>query len=116
MLGVDLFNCFPSGAGGFKQSTGATYPILLDAALNTGGNMRTLYGERDHYVVINREGIVRYQANDRWPYGDGYQLDEIRGCVDSLVTAVAGPDRRRLLGPEPARTPRPEGGSERKRP
>jgi flagellar hook capping protein FlgD len=88
VIGADLFNCAQSGLGGFKQNTGATYPLLLLASVNTGGNIQTLYGERDHYVVINKQGIVRYQANDRWPYGDGYHLDEIRGCVDSLVTPV----------------------------
>jgi hypothetical protein len=91
VLGADLFNCSPSSLGSsFKQATGATYPLLLNASLATGGNIQTLYGERDHYVVINKQGIVRYQANDRWPYGNGYHLNEIRGCVDSLVTAVVG--------------------------
>ena len=88
VIGADLFNCTQSGLGSFKQNTGATYPLLLLAAVNTGGNIQTLYGERDHYVVINQRGIVRYQANDRWAYGNGYHLDEIRGCVDSLVTPV----------------------------
>ncbi len=86
LLGADLFNCSASNLGSFKQSTGATYPMLLNAASATGGNILTLYGGRDHYVVISKQGIVRYQANDRWPYGDGYHLDEIRGCVDSLVS------------------------------
>ena len=90
VLGADLFNCTPSGLGSFKQFTGATYPLLLNAATPTGGNIFTLYGERDHYVVINRVGIVRYQANDRWPFGNGYHLDEIRGCVDSLFAPVVG--------------------------
>jgi hypothetical protein len=90
VLGADLFNCAPSGLGSFKQTTGATYPLLLNAAIPTGGNIYALYGERDHYVVINKQGIVRYQANDRWPFGNGYHLDEIRGCVDTLLTAVVG--------------------------
>ena len=97
VVGADLFNCTPSGLGTFKANTGATYPLLLLASVSTGGNIQTLYGERDHYVVINKQGIVRYQANDRWPYGDGYHLDEIRGCVDSLVTATVG------VGEAPAR-------------
>jgi flagellar hook capping protein FlgD len=88
VLGADVFNCTPTGLGTFKQNTGGTYTLLLLASVNTGGNIQTLYGERDHYVVINKQGIVRYQANDRWPYGNGYHLDEIRACVDSLVTPV----------------------------
>jgi len=90
VVGADLFNCTPSSLGGFKQNTGATYPLLLLASVSTGGNIQTLYGERDHYVVINKQGIVRYQANDRWPYGNGYHLDEIRACVDTLVTPTVG--------------------------
>jgi hypothetical protein len=90
VLGADLFNCTPSSLGTFAQNTGTTYPLLLNAATSTGGNIQSLYGERDHYVVINKQGIVRYQANDRWPYGNGYHLDEIRGCVDTLVTSVVG--------------------------
>lgn len=108
VIGADLFNCAPSGLGTFKQNTGAAYPLLLNAATATGGNIQTLYGERDHYVVINKQGIVRYQANDRWPYGNGYHLDEIRGCVDTLVTnlvAVGGVAPRQvalLVGPNPS--------------
>jgi FlgD Ig-like domain len=106
VIGADLFNCTPSGLGSFRQNTGATFPLLLLSSVNTGGNIQTLYGERDHYVVISKQGIVRYQANDRWPYGDGYYLDEIRGCVDSLLSPgiVA---RRPPLVREPARRERP---------
>jgi len=110
VLGADLFNCTPSSLGSFKQSTGATYPLLLISSINTGGNIQTLYGERDHYVVINKQGIVRYQANDHWPYSNGYHLDEIRGCVDSLVTPA---DARKTipLRPQPARRPHEEAPS-----
>ena len=105
VVGADLFNCTPSGLGNFAQSTGATFPLLLNAATTTGGNIQTLYGERDHYVVISKQDIVRYQANDRWPYGNGYHLDEIRGCVDTLVTSVVGAGEEALpAGPSPFRS------------
>ena len=106
MLGMDLFNCSPSSLGTFKQSTGASYPLLLDAALATGGNIQTLYGERDHYVVVDRQGIVRYQANDRWPYGNGYHPDEIRACVDTLLTARRKPPLVRHAALPPRRSRR----------
>ena len=110
MLGADLFNCFPSGVGDFKQTTGATYPLLLDASLNTGGNIKTLYSEReDAWVVINKQGIVRYQGSDRWSYPDGHlHLDEVRSCVDSLVNSAAGARPGRLFVREPAQRPRQE--------
>lgn len=44
-----------------------------------------MYGSYDNYVVINKQGIVRYHAADLWPFGNRYHLDEIRGTVDSLV-------------------------------
>lgn len=90
VLGCDLFNCTAAGLRNFRDQTGATFPLLLNAASAAGGNLQALYGERDHYVVINTQGIVRYQGNDRWPYGNGYHLDELRGCIDSLVTATTG--------------------------
>jgi len=111
VLGADLFNCTSSALGNFAQGTGATFPLLLNAATITGGDMRVLYGERDHYVVIDKQGIVRYQANDRWPYGNGYHLDEIRGCVDTLVSPVVGVVGEKLpagvalrAGPSPFRS------------
>ena len=105
VVGVDLFNCTPSGLGGFRQSTGASYPLLLNAAVAAGGDMRVLYGERDHYVVISKRGIVRYQGNDRWPYGNGYHLSELRGCVDTLVSTGVVSGRPALVR-DPARRPR----------
>ena len=112
MLGADLFNCTPTSLGSsFKQATGATYPLLLNSATATGGSIWGLYGERDHYVVINKQGIVRYQANDRWAYGNGYHLDEIRGCVDSLVSAAVLLHPRPTLVRDPARRPRLEPAS-----
>src|SRR5262249_61260698 len=110
VLGADLFNCAPSGLGVFEQNTGATFPLLLLSAVATGGNIWALYGERDHYVVINKHGIVRYQGNDRWPYGNGYHLDEIRACVDSLVNTAVGPHRRPVVR-QPAAAPRRDPGS-----
>jgi hypothetical protein len=92
ILGPDVLNGSPTGLGGFETSTGVTFPLLLLAAATTGGNILTLYGGRDHWVVINKQGIVRYQGNDRWPYGNGYHLDELRACIDSLVTTSVGVD------------------------
>ncbi|MGH7726891.1 MAG: hypothetical protein ACREOU_15820 [Candidatus Eiseniibacteriota bacterium] len=86
VLGADIYNGTPSQLRSFKTSTGTTYPLLLLAATATGGNMSTLYGPWDNYVVINKQGIVRYHAADLWPHGNRYHLDQIRGTVDSLVT------------------------------
>jgi flagellar hook capping protein FlgD len=108
VLGADLFNGTPSALGGFKQSTGATYPLLLISSIGTGGNIQALYGERDHVVVISKQGIVRYQANDHWAYGGAWLLNDVRGCVDSLLTSAAGVRPNRLFIREPVQRPRQE--------
>jgi hypothetical protein len=89
VLGADLFNGGTAALDGFRTTTGATFPLLVNAASGTGAeNLLITYGDRDNYAVINKQGIVRYQAYDLWPYGQRYHLDELRGCIDSLVTHV----------------------------
>ena len=90
VLGIDLYNGTSSQLTSFKNQTGATYPLFLNGAVATGGNLYTPYGQYDNYVVINKQGIIRYHAYDLWPHGNRYHLDQIRGCVDSLVTATVG--------------------------
>ena len=98
VVGVDEWNGSAVDVRGYKDQTGVTFPLLLDGALATGGNFATLYGTYDNYVVVSKQGIVRYHASLIWPHGNRYHLDEIRGCVDSLVTSVVGVDP----GPGPA--------------
>src|SRR5262249_53329123 len=35
---------------------------------------------------INKQGICRYNAYNLWPYGARYHVEELRGCIDSLVS------------------------------
>jgi hypothetical protein len=86
VIGVDTYNGTEAQLRNFKNVTGATYPLLLNGSLATGGNVEILYGTYDNYIVINKQGIVRYHAADIWPHGNRYHLNEIRGAVDSLVT------------------------------
>ena len=90
VLGIDLYNGTSSQLTSFKTQTGATYPLFLNGALAAGGNLYTPYGQYDNYVVINKQGIIRYHAFNLWPHGNRYHLDQIRGCVDSLVTSTVG--------------------------
>jgi hypothetical protein len=90
VLGADLYNGTAAQLRSFKTQTGATYPLLLLGASSTGGNLSTLYGTFDNYVVISRQGIVRYHAADLWPHGNRYHLGEIRACVDSLIGNTTG--------------------------
>jgi hypothetical protein len=64
----------------------------LNGATSPGGNVATLYGPYDNYIVMNKQGVVRYHAANLWPHGNRYHLNEIRGTIDSLVTATVGVD------------------------
>lgn len=93
VLGPDLFNGTVAGLTQFKNQIGATFPLLLNGGLGAGDeNFFNSYGDRDSYAVISKQGIVRYQAFDRWPYGNRYHLNELRGCIDSLLTVTVGVD------------------------
>src|SRR5207249_11546484 len=88
VLGPDLFDGTAAQLTQFRNSTGATFPLLLNGSSGTGNeNLFTVYGDRDNYAVINKQGIVRYNAWDHWPYGNRYHLDELTGTIDSLVAS-----------------------------
>lgn len=91
VLGPDLFNGTAAQVTQFKNQIGATFPLLLNGAIGAGNeNMFTAYGDRDNYAVISKQGIVRYNAFDHWPYGNRFHLAELRGCIDSLLTVTTG--------------------------
>ncbi len=96
---MDLWNGSPSGLNQFRLLTGATYPLLLNGATETGGNVETFYGVYDNYLVLDMsDTTVTYHAALTWPHGNRYHLDEIRAAVDAILSTVdAGPPG--LLGP-----------------
>src|SRR5262245_33571625 len=68
---------------------GLSFPLLRDCADGTAlsdTNLLKPYNMRENYVVINKQGIIRYHAWDIWSFGNRFHPDEILGCVDSLVT------------------------------
>lgn len=108
VIGVDLWNGTASQVNVYRQQTGASYPLGLNGAAAAGGNVESLIGTYDNYVVVNKQGIVRYHAALTWPHGNRYHLNEIRAAIDSLVTPVLdAPDSRPAglalsAGPNPA--------------
>jgi peroxiredoxin len=89
VLSADVWNGTPAQLQSFRNTTGVTYPLLLNATLEPGGNLYDLYyPDTDDYIVINKQGIVRYHAADLHGHGQRYVLSELRGCMDSLVTAT----------------------------
>jgi len=109
VLGPDFFNGTSAQLNQFKNSTGATFPLLLNGGLGSGNeDLYIPYGDRDNYAVINKVGVVRYHAFDHWPYGNRYHLNELRGCIDSLVSAPAAVgDEPRASGFGLTATPNP---------
>ena len=110
VLGADGWNGTVGQLQDFKDFTGITFPLLLNGSSSAGGNFYTLYGPYDNYIVINKQGIVRYHAALSWPLGNRYHKDQIRGSVDSLVTSTVDvgeePGRRSLAlraSPNPSR-------------
>jgi hypothetical protein len=91
VLGPDLWNGTAAQVENFKNTTSATYPLLLNSGMGNPGNenLYVPYETWDNYAVINKQGVLRYLASKRWPHGSRYHLDEIRGCVDSLVSMPA---------------------------
>lgn len=87
MLGCDVLDGNESQLGTFKSTTNVTYPLLLRCygTFNDPENFVNWYGQRDNFVVISKQGVVRYRAAQTWPYGNGYHLSEIRAIVDSLL-------------------------------
>ena len=91
VLGPDVMS---SGTDGntlrqFDVITGLTFPLLRDCADGSSladTNLLKPYFQRENYVVINKQGIIRYHANDYYTYGNRYHPDEILATVDSLVT------------------------------
>jgi flagellar hook capping protein FlgD len=110
VVGVDCWNGLASDVRAYKNVTGVTFPLLLNGSAAAGGNFYMLYGDYDNYIVVNKQGVVRYHAAQVWPHGNRYHLNEIRGSVDSLVAQVVGvepgdtPEALRLTSaPNPAR-------------
>ena len=90
-LGPDLFNGSVAQLTSFGTTIGATFPLLLDGSLGSGDEDLYLpYGDRETYAVINKQGILRYNAFLIWPYGSRYHENELRACIDTLVSSNLG--------------------------
>jgi len=117
MLGPDVM---ASGADGYNLQVfrslagGLSFPLLRDCADGSSVSDTNLihpYVQRENYVVINKQGIVRYNAVDSWDFGERLHPSEILGTVDSLVIHNSGVGDARASGwalaasPNPARGP-----------
>jgi len=53
LIGADVWNGTPAQFALFRSHTGVTFPLLLNAGVDTGGNLLTDYTDRDDYVVLS---------------------------------------------------------------
>jgi len=95
VIGIDIWNGTPAQLTNFRNAIGATFPLMLQGNAGTGGIVGDLYSagqsvDWDDYVIVNKQGIIRYHALLTWPHTNRYHLDELRGCIDSLVTPLVG--------------------------
>jgi len=91
VLGPDVMSSGPGGANLAQFSAivgGISFPLLRDCADGSSlsdTNLINPYFQRENYVVINKQGIIRYHAANLWPFGNRLHVAEILGTVDSLV-------------------------------
>lgn len=94
LLGPDVM---ASGANGvrlqqFRINAGSlTFPLLRDCADGSAlsdTNLIKPYNERDNYVVIDADGIIRYHADDFWDYGGRLHLNELYVAISGALNEI----------------------------
>jgi len=91
VVGVDIWNGTPANLQSFKNTTGATYPLMLNGSASAGGNIFNLYGDRDNYVILDQDHIVRFSAwAQGYVYGAALDVPRMRALIDSLLTDPTG--------------------------
>ncbi|NOT35690.1 MAG: hypothetical protein HOP12_16235 [Candidatus Eisenbacteria bacterium] len=93
VVGADIFNGSTAALQSFRNTTGVTYALLLNAAATSGGNMFALYGDRDNFIVIDSDAnrTIRFNARQQgYPYGAALDAPRVRALVDSLLATTVG--------------------------
>jgi hypothetical protein len=111
VVGVDLYNGTPANLQSFKDITGATYPLLLNGAHPTGGNVFALYGDRDNYVILDQDHVVRFSARAQgYVYHAALDVPRMRALIDSLLFDPTGVGDPPAAIPSLAIAPNPSSG------
>jgi FlgD Ig-like domain len=91
VVGADIWDGTGPELNGFKNTTGITFPLLLNAGLATGGNLASAYVDRDNYVIFDQLGIERFSARQQgYSYGAALDVPRMRTLVDSLLSLSLG--------------------------
>lgn len=92
-LGLDTWNLTPSANASFKNSTGITYTLLLNARQSLidyyGGS-----GYYDRSVVIGADGVLKYKGTSYVNSDFEQVIEAIQTELDALVvSAESDPDQ-----------------------
>jgi len=90
VVGADMWNGTNGQVVTFRNQTGATFPLLLQAGTVAAGNLNG-WGPWDNYVIASKDGIVRFNAAAQG-YAHGSRLDvpRMRALIDSLLASTVG--------------------------
>lgn len=114
VLGVDMYNGTDPQVTSFRNNTGASYLLLRNGGLAAGGDLDDLdtgLGPWDNYVVLDRQGVIRFNTFHEYAHGSRYQRDRIRTCVDSLIAQNVGVDDPAPVSVRLAAHPNPFAGA-----
>lgn len=79
LVGADTWDGTPAQLRNYRRLTGTRFPLLL-----RGDGIGRSYGPIGTYVIVDRDGIVRYTTYPRLEMGIP-PVSEIRAVVDELL-------------------------------
>jgi len=84
MLAVDVWNGSVPSVQGYIAATGSTFPVLRSGGYLT---QAAYYGmNRDNYLVIDVEGIVRYASTTVQGGIGGWSDSAVRNAINATLT------------------------------
>ncbi len=72
----------------FRQGTNTTYSLLLK-----GGAVAREYGlDRENYILVDHEGVIRYLSDWRNKLGIRFDEAAVRQAIDQALQAIPAPE------------------------
>jgi hypothetical protein len=72
----------------FRQGTGTTYPLLLK-----GGTVAREYGlDRENYILVDHEGVIRYVSDWRGSVGKRFDEQAVHQAINEALQAIPAPE------------------------
>ena len=88
LLGVDIWNGTAKQVDVvYRQGTHTTYPLLLE-----GGQVARQYElDRENYIVVDHEGVIRYVSDWRSKLGVRFDNRAVRQAIDQALQDIPVP-------------------------